>query len=57
MNDILDGLVSFVVGGLKFAVGPEIGIWLVMEAGIGERTAEPLVKEEEEERNLHALWW
>lgn len=30
-------------------------MWFVMEAAIGERTAQALVKKEEEERNVNAL--
>ena len=43
------------VGGLEPAFGSVFGIGLMMEAAVGEGTAKPLVKEEEQEGNLHAF--
>ena len=52
---MLDGLVGLVIGSFEFAVRLVLGIRLVMEATVGEWTAEALVEEQEEERDLHAL--
>ena len=43
------------VGELEFAVRPVAGIGLVMEATVGQRAAELLVEEEEQECDLHAF--
>ena len=48
----MDGLVGLVIGGLQFAVWPACWIRLVVEAAVGERAAEALVEEQEEQRNL-----
>ena len=52
---MLDGLVGLMIRGFEFAFRPVIGIGLVMEATIGERAAETLVEEQEQERDVHAL--
>lgn len=49
-DDSFDSLSSLVIRGFKFAVGPECRIWLVMEEAVGERTADALVEEQEQER-------
>ena len=55
VNDVLDGLVGFVIGGFEFAVWPVRRIGFVMEAAVGERTAETLVEEQEQERDVNAF--
>ena len=52
---MLNGLIGIMVGRFEFALRPVIGIGLVMEATVGEGTAEALVEEEEQERDLHAF--
>jgi len=45
----LDGGVGTVIGGFEAAVGTVLPVWLVMEAAVGERPAEALVEEQEEQ--------
>ena len=47
INNLLDGLVGFIVGRFEFAFGLVVRIRPVMEAGIGERPAETFVEEHE----------
>ena len=54
-DDVVDGFVGAVVGGFELAVRAVFGVGMVVEAAVGKRTAEPLVKEEEEQGNLYAL--
>ena len=51
----LDGFVGAVVGGFELAVWAVFGVGSVVEAAVGEGTAEPFVKEEEEQGDLYAL--
>jgi hypothetical protein len=44
-----------VVSGFQVAVGTIGGIRLVVESAVGERAAEALVKEQEQERDIHAF--
>ncbi|HMF74757.1 MAG TPA: hypothetical protein VK604_03755 [Bryobacteraceae bacterium] len=53
MNDVLNGLVSFVISGFQFAVWPMSGIGL--EVAVGQLPAEALVEEQEQQRNLDAF--
>jgi len=55
IDDVLDGGVGAVVGGFEPAVGPMLRVWPVMEAAIGERPAQALVEEGEEQRHLDAF--
>ena len=52
---VLDGGVGAVIGGFEFAVGPVLGVWLVVEAAVGEWAAQALVEEQEEQGDLDAL--
>ena len=47
--------VSAVIGGFEPAVGTVLRVWLVMEAAVGERPAEALVEEQEEQGYLDAF--
>ncbi len=38
--------------GFKFTFGSVFGVWLMVEEAVGERSAEPLVEEHEEECDL-----
>ena len=51
----MNGLVGFVVGGFKFAVGAVNGIGLMMETAVGQGAAQALVEEQEQERGLEAF--
>ena len=55
VNDVLDSLVGLVIGGFEFAVGAVGRIGSVMEAAVGERTAEALVEEQEQEGDVDAF--
>ena len=46
IDDVLDGLVGAVVGGFELAVWTVLGIRAVVEAAVGERSAEPFMEEE-----------
>ena len=52
----MDGFVGAVVCGFQFARRLVTGDRPVVEAAVGEWTAEPLVKEEKQQRNLDAFW-
>ncbi len=56
IDDLLDGFVGAVVCGFQFARRLVTGDRAVVEAAVGERTAEPLVEEEKQQRNLDAFW-
>jgi predicted acyl esterase len=51
IDDLLNGFVGAVVGGLEFAGGLVLGVGAVVEAAIGERAAQPFVEEENEPGN------
>ena len=46
MDNFLDGFVGAVVGGFKLAVWTVFKVWLVMEAAIRDRSAEPFMEEQ-----------
>jgi hypothetical protein len=52
----LDGVVGAVVGGFESAGRLMSGVGAVMEAAVGEEAAEPLVEEQEEQRQLDPFW-
>src|SRR5271165_767130 len=43
------------IGGFEAAVWAVLGIGLMMEAAVGKGSTQPFVKEEKEQRDLHAL--
>jgi hypothetical protein len=51
----LDGGVGAVIGGFEAAVGAVLRVWLLRETAVGERAAEALVQEEEEQGDLDAF--
>ena len=55
VDDFFDGLVGAVVGGFEPAVWPMLGVWPVVEATVGERSAQALVEEQEEQCDLDPL--
>ena len=46
IDDVLDGLVGAVVGGFELAVWAMLRVRTVVEAAVGERSAEPFVEEQ-----------
>ena len=56
IDDLLNGFVGAVICGFQFTVWLVTGDWAVVEAAVGERTAEPFVEEEKEQRDLDAFW-
>ena len=50
----MDGGIGTVIGGFEPAVGTALRVWLVMEAAVGERPAEALVEEQEEQGHRKA---
>jgi hypothetical protein len=44
-----------VISGFELAVGPMGGVRFVVESAVGERTAEALVKEQEEKGDVNAF--
>jgi hypothetical protein len=55
VDDIVDGLVGFVIGGFEFAVWSARRFGFVVEAAVGEGTAEAFVEEQEEKGNVDAF--
>jgi hypothetical protein len=47
IDDVLDGSVGLVICRFEFAVRPMRGIGLMVEAAVGQRTAEAFVEEQE----------
>ena len=55
IDDGLDRFVGMVIGRFELAVGSVLGLGLMMKAAVGEGSAQPFVKEQEQESNLHAF--
>src|ERR1700732_776485 len=55
IDDVLDGCVGAVIGGFELAGRAMMVGGAVVEAAVGERAAEPLVEEEEEQGHLDAF--
>ena len=49
----MNGFVGAVVGGFELAGRLVLGVGAVVEAAIGERAAQPFVKEQKEQPNLN----
>ena len=45
IDNVLDGPVSLIIGGFKFALGPMVGVWLVVKATVSKWTAQTFVEE------------
>ena len=56
IDDVLDGFVGAVVGEFQTAVRRMLGVRPVVEAAVGERSAQALVKEQEKQCDLGAFW-
>ena len=56
IDDLLNGFVGAVICGFQFTLRLVTGDRTVVEAAVGERTAEPFVEEEKQQRNLDAFW-
>ena len=48
----MNGFVGAVVGGFELADRVMVGVGSVMEAAVGQRTAEPFVEEQKEQRHV-----
>ncbi len=55
VNDVLDGLVGFVISGFQLAVGPVGGSGLWWKRLLARRSAEALVEEQEQEGDVNAF--
>src|SRR6478672_10612251 len=55
IDDVLDGLVGAVVGGFESAVWAMLRVRTVVEAAVGERSAQPFMEQQEEQRDLDAF--
>ena len=45
IDNVLDGLVSLIIGSFKFAPWAMVGVWLVVKATVSKWTAQTLVEE------------
>ena len=52
---MFDGLVGAVISCFEGAVGAVLRVGLMVEAAVGERTAQPFVEEQKEQRHLDAF--
>ena len=52
VDDLLDGLVGTVIGGFEAAVWSMLRIGTVVEAAVGERSAQALMEEQEQQCDL-----
>jgi hypothetical protein len=52
VDNLLDGVVGAVVGGFDLAMWTVVGVRAVVEAAVGDRSAEPLWKT----KNSRATW-
>jgi len=52
---VFDGFVGAVIGGFEAAVGSVLGIGAMVEAAVGERSAQPFMEQQEEQRDLDAF--
>ena len=55
IDDLFDGFVGAVVGAFEAAVWPMLGVRPVVKAAVGERTAQALVEEQQEQCDLNAF--
>src|SRR6202007_3443109 len=55
IDDLLNGVVGAMIGGFELAGRLVMGVRAVVKAAVGERAAEPFVKEQEEQGDLNAF--
>ena len=55
IHDVFDRLVGPMVSGLEPALGSVLRIWPMVKAAVGKRTAEPLMEEQKQHRDLNTL--
>src|SRR6476661_4514119 len=55
VDDVFDGFVGAMIGGFEAAVGSVLGIGAMVEAAVGERSAQPFMEQQEEQRDLDAF--
>jgi len=51
---MFDGFVGAVIGGFEAALRSVFGIGAMVETAVGERSAQPFMEEQEEQRGLNA---
>src|SRR5580700_2087809 len=56
IDDLLNGSVGAMVGGFELADRLVMGVRAVVKAAVGERAAEPFVKEQEEQGDVNPFW-
>src|ERR1700737_197509 len=56
IDDLLNAFVGAMVGGFELAGRLVMGVGAVVKAAVGERAAEPFVKEQEEQGDLNPFW-
>jgi hypothetical protein len=56
IDDFLDRCIGMMIGRLERAIGSALSVGLVVQAAVGEGTAQALMKEEEQESNLDAFF-
>jgi hypothetical protein len=56
IDDLLNGFVGAMVGGFELAGRLVMGVRAVVEAAVGERAAEPFVKEQEKQGDVNPFW-
>src|ERR1700730_6741751 len=56
IDDLLNGFVGAMVGGFELSGRLVMGVGAVVKAAVGERAAEPFVKEQEEQGDLNPFW-
>ena len=56
IDDLLNGFVGAMVGDFELAGRLVMGVRAVVKAAVGERAAEPFVKEQEEQGDLNPFW-
>ena len=52
---MFDGFIGTVIGGFEAAAGAVLTIRAVVETAVGERSAQPFMEKQEEQRDLDAF--
>ena len=55
MDDLLDGVIGFVISGFQWNFGVCLGVGPVVKETVGKRAAEALMEKEEQQRDFNAL--
>ena len=54
-DDTLNGVIGAMISGFETAVRAMLGIGTMIEAAVGQRSAQALMEEQEQQRDLNAL--